>query len=133
MFADRIDAGQRLGASLREFLDQECIGDEIVVLALPRGGVPVAYQVAQALGSPLDVFVVRKLGAPQQPELAMGAIASGGVRVLNEEVVRALHVTVEQLARNRRARDARTGAARACLSRRPRARRCEGQVRSAGR
>lgn len=98
MFADRIDAGQRLGASLREFFDQECIGDEIVVLALPRGGVPVAYQVAQALGSPLDVFVVRKLGAPQQPELAMGAIASGGVRVLNEEAVRALHVTMEQLA-----------------------------------
>ncbi len=98
MFADRIDAGQRLGANLREFIDQECAGDETVVLALPRGGVPVAYQVAKALGSSLDVFVVRKLGAPQQPELAMGAIASGGVRVLNEEVVRALHVTPEQLA-----------------------------------
>ena len=98
MFADRIDAGQRLGATLREFLGQVCAGDETVVLALPRGGVPVAYQVAQALGSSLDVFVVRKLGAPQQPELAMGAIASGGVRVVNEEVVRALHVTPEQLA-----------------------------------
>jgi putative phosphoribosyl transferase len=98
LFADRIDAGQRLGANLREFIDQECAGDETVVLALPRGGVPVAYQVAKALGSSLDVFVVRKLGAPQQPELAMGAIASGGVRVLNEEVVRALHVTPEQLA-----------------------------------
>ena len=98
MFADRIDAGQRLGATLREFIGQECAEDEAVVLALPRGGVPVAYQVAKALGSTLDVFVVRKLGAPQQPELAMGAIASGGVRVLNEEVVRALHVTPEQLA-----------------------------------
>jgi len=98
LFADRIDAGQRLGASLRVFTDRECTGDETVVLALPRGGVPVAYQVAKALGSALDVFVVRKLGAPQQPELAMGAIASGGVRVINEEVVRALRITPEQLA-----------------------------------
>jgi putative phosphoribosyl transferase len=98
LFADRIDAGQRLGANLRDFIGQECPGDETVVLALPRGGVPVAYQVAKALNSSLDVFVVRKLGAPLQPELAMGAIASGGVRVLNEEVVRVLHVTPEQLA-----------------------------------
>ena len=98
MFADRIDAGQRLGAHLQEFFSEERADRQIVVLALPRGGVPVAYQVAKALGSPLDVFVVRKLGAPQQPELAMGAIASGGVRAINEEVVRALHVTPEQLA-----------------------------------
>jgi putative phosphoribosyl transferase len=98
VFADRIDAGQRLGANLREFVGQECAGAETVVLALPRGGVPVGYQVAKALGCSLDVFVVRKLGAPQQPELAMGAIASGGVRVLNEEVVRGLHITPEQLA-----------------------------------
>lgn len=98
MFADRIDAGQRLGARLQEFFSEERADGQIVVLALPRGGVPVAYQVAKALGSPLDVFVVRKLGAPQQPELAMGAIASGGVRAINEEVVRALHVTPEQLA-----------------------------------
>ena len=98
MFADRIDAGQRLGANLREFMGQECAGDETLVLALPRGGVPVAYQVAKALGSSLDVFVVRKLGAPQQPELAMGAIASGGIRVLNDEIVRALRVTPQQLA-----------------------------------
>ncbi|HXS11484.1 MAG TPA: phosphoribosyltransferase [Acidobacteriaceae bacterium] len=98
MFADRIDAGQRLGARLQEFFSEERADRQIVVLALPRGGVPVAYQVAKALGSPLDVFVVRKLGAPQQPELAMGAIASGGVRAINEEVVRALHVTPEQLA-----------------------------------
>jgi putative phosphoribosyl transferase len=98
MFADRMDAGQRLGASLRDFIGRECAGDEVVVLALPRGGVPVAYQVAKTLGSPLDVFVVRKLGAPQQPELAMGAIASGGVSVINEEIVRVLRVTPEELA-----------------------------------
>jgi putative phosphoribosyl transferase len=97
LFADRVDAGQRLGANLREFLERECAGDETVVLALPRGGVPVGYQVAKALGSSLDVFVVRKLGAPQQPELAMGAIASGGVRVINDEVVFALRITPEQL------------------------------------
>jgi len=97
LFADRVDAGQRLGANLREFLERECAGDETVVLALPRGGVPVGYQVAKALGSSLDVFVVRKLGTPQQPELAMGAIASGGVRVINEEVVFALRITPEQL------------------------------------
>ena len=97
MFADRIDAGQRLGATLREFIQEECAGEDTVVLALPRGGVPVGYQVAKALGAALDVFVVRKLGAPTQPELAMGAIASGGVRVVNEEVVRALNVTPQQM------------------------------------
>ena len=98
MFADRSEAGRQLGANLREFLGGECSGGEIVTLALPRGGVPVAYQVAKALGAPLDVFVVRKLGVPRQPELAMGAIASGGVSVINDEVVRALHITPEQLA-----------------------------------
>lgn len=97
MFADRIDAGQRLGASLHNFIEQECAGDEVAVLALPRGGVPVGYQVAKALDAPLDVFVVRKLGAPTQPELAMGAIASGGVRVINQDVVRALHITPQQI------------------------------------
>src|ERR1700761_1873567 len=97
MFADRSDAGRQLGARLRELIGQECADDEVVVLGLPRGGVPVAYQVAKALNSSLDVFVVRKLGAPRQPELAMGAIASGGVRVVNDEVVRALHITPEQL------------------------------------
>lgn len=98
MFADRSDAGRQLGARLHEFIGQECAGGETVVLALPRGGVPVAYQVAKALGSSLDVFVVRKLGAPRQPELAMGAIASGGVRVVNDEVMHALHITPAQLA-----------------------------------
>ncbi|HEV2577069.1 MAG TPA: phosphoribosyltransferase [Acidobacteriaceae bacterium] len=97
MFADRIDAGQRLGATLRGFIREECAGEDTVVLALPRGGVPLGYEVAKALDAPLDVFVVRKLGAPMQPELAMGAIASGGVRVINEEIVRALHVTPQQM------------------------------------
>lgn len=107
MFADRTDAGQRLGATLQQFIGQqfvgqdiigrECARDGIVVLALPRGGVPIGYHVAKALDAPLDVFVVRKLGAPTQPELAMGAIASGGRRVINEEVVRVLHVTPQQM------------------------------------
>lgn len=97
MFADRMEAGQRLGAELRGFVERECAGHDVVVLALPRGGVPVGYQVAKTLNAPLDVFVVRKLGAPTQPELAMGAIASGGVRVTNDEVVRALHVTPQQM------------------------------------
>jgi putative phosphoribosyl transferase len=83
MFRDRYDAGETLAACLREFAGRP----DVVVLALPRGGVPVGYVVARELGVPLDVFVVRKLGTPGQPELAMGAIASGGVRVLNRDVV----------------------------------------------
>jgi predicted phosphoribosyltransferase len=83
-FADRRDAGRALAERLSQYAHRE----DVVVLALPRGGVPVAHEVARALGAQLDVFVVRKLGAPQQPELAMGAIATGGVRVLNEDVVR---------------------------------------------
>ena len=70
---------------------------DVLVLALPRGGVPVAFEVAGALNAPLDVFLVRKLGAPGQPELAMGAIASGGAFVVNEEVVRALGITEVEL------------------------------------
>src|SRR5438552_1269840 len=91
-FADRAEAGRELGAALREYA-----GEGVVVLALPRGGVPVAFEVARALGALLDVFVVRKLGLPVQPELAMGAIASGGVRVLNEEVVEAAGVSPETI------------------------------------
>src|SRR5579863_5436189 len=83
-FTDRADAGQRLARRL-EYLR----GGDIVVLGLPRGGVPVAFEVARALGVPLDVIVVRKLGVPYQPELAMGAIGEGGVRVVNEDVLRA--------------------------------------------
>src|SRR5215468_10364720 len=83
-FLDRADAGRQLAARLKEYAGR---GD-VVVLALPRGGVPVGFEVAHALGAPMDVFVVRKLGTPGHRELAMGAIASGGVRVLNDDVVR---------------------------------------------
>jgi len=88
LFKDRRSAGRALAGSLASYAGL----DDVVVLALPRGGVPVGYEVAIALGIPLDVFVVRKLGVPGQPELAMGAIASGGVRVLNEEILRQIHV-----------------------------------------
>ena len=97
MFADRIDAGRLLGAELRGLDGSARQGTETVVLALPRGGVPVGYEVARALGAELDVFVVRKLGAPMQPELAMGAIAAGGGCVINAEVVRALRITPAQI------------------------------------
>lgn len=82
-FADRREAGTELAARLHAYKDR----DDVVVLGLPRGGVPVAYEVARALGAPLDVFLVRKLGVPGHRELAMGAIASGGVRILNDDVV----------------------------------------------
>lgn len=82
-FKDRIEAGQELAARLSAYAKRS----DVLVLALPRGGVPVAAEVAQALEAPLDVFLVRKLGVPGQEELAMGAVASGGVRILNEEVV----------------------------------------------
>jgi putative phosphoribosyl transferase len=91
-FADRVDAGRRLAERL-EYLH----GQDVVVLGLPRGGVPVAFEVAHALDAPLDVIVVRKLGVPFQPELAMGAIGEGGVRVLNAEVLGLTRVTEEQL------------------------------------
>ena len=78
MFADRADAGRRLAAKLGHLR-----GEPVVVLGLPRGGVPVAFEVARALGAPLDVIVVRKLGVPFQPELGMGAIGEDGVRVIN--------------------------------------------------
>jgi predicted phosphoribosyltransferase len=83
LFADRVDAGQRLGEALRHLAEEEP-----VVLGLPRGGVPVAAAVAAALGAPLDVIVVRKLGVPYHRELAFGAIGEGGVRVINDDVVR---------------------------------------------
>jgi len=88
LFQDRTDAGRELAAKLRDYADRP----DVLVLALPRGGVPVAAVVADELNAPLDVFVVRKLGVPFQPELAMGAIATGGVRVLNEDVVRMLNI-----------------------------------------
>jgi putative phosphoribosyl transferase len=91
VFRNRTDAGRALARRLRQYANRP----DVLILALPRGGVPVAYQVARALNAPLDVFLVRKLGVPGQEELAMGAIASGGVRVLNEEVVNALQIPDE--------------------------------------
>lgn len=95
-FRDRREAGRHLAGALRV-----PAGPPVRVLALPRGGVPVGYEVAAALGAPLDVFVVRKLGVPGHEELAMGAIAQGGIRVLNEDVIGALGipaVTIERVA-----------------------------------
>jgi predicted phosphoribosyltransferase len=85
-FPNRTEAGRLLAEKLVKYAGR----DDVIVLGLPRGGVPVAYEVAQRLGAPLDVFIVRKLGVPGFEELAVGAIASGGVRVLNDDVVRAL-------------------------------------------
>jgi putative phosphoribosyl transferase len=92
IFENRADAGRQLAAKLAAYA-----GGERRVLALPRGGVPVGYEVARALNAPLDVFVVRKIGAPGREELAIGAIASGGVRVLNEETIAFLGVDEETL------------------------------------
>ena len=93
LFVDRIDAGRRLAERLGHLREADP-----VVLGLPRGGVPVAYQVADALDAPLDVIVVRKLGVPFQPELGMGAIGEDGVRIVNPEVVRAARVTDDEIA-----------------------------------
>lgn len=91
-FADRADAGRRLAARLLPLREQD-----VVVLGLPRGGVPVAYEIARALGAPLDVILVRKLGVPLQPELGMGAIGEGGIRVIDEQIVRASGVTRDDI------------------------------------
>jgi putative phosphoribosyl transferase len=88
-FRNRTEAGHLLARLLEPHKDR----DDVLVLALPRGGVPVGYQVAAALKAPLDVFIVRKLGAPDHEELAMGAIASGGVRILNDDVIRQLDIS----------------------------------------
>src|SRR5712691_9982249 len=85
-FSNRAEAGQLLAEKLLKYAGR----NEVIVLGLPRGGVPVAFEVAQRLGVPLDVFIVRKLGVPGFEELAAGAIASGGVRVLNEDVIRTI-------------------------------------------
>src|SRR5687767_14034961 len=92
-FHDRSEAGRRLAARLARYANRA----DALVLALPRGGVPVAFEVAQALGAPLDVFIVRKLGLPGHPEFAMGAIASGGVLELNTDVVRAYGVSPSEV------------------------------------
>ena len=91
IFRDHTDAGRRLASRLGEYAGRP----GLLVLALPRGGVPVAFEVALSLGAPLDVFLVRKLGVPGHEELAMGAIATGGVRVVNEAVVRELGISGE--------------------------------------
>src|SRR3982751_2997334 len=90
IFKNRADAGRKLSAKLTRYADRE----DVLVLALPRGGVPVAYEVARQLNAPLDVFLVRKLGVPGHEELAMGAIATGGVVVLNENVLR--HARIDE-------------------------------------
>jgi putative phosphoribosyl transferase len=98
LFRDRRQAGQALARVLSAYADRR----DVLVLALPRGGVPVGFEVARALRAPLDVFIVRKLGVPGREEYAMGAIASGGVRVLNESVARLLHISdaaIEEVAR----------------------------------
>jgi predicted phosphoribosyltransferase len=94
-FRDRRDAGRAPARLLQHYRGRE----DVVVMALPRGGVPVAYEVAKALDAPLDVFVVRKLGVPGHEEFAMGAIASGGVVVVNDDVVRGLGIGPEEIQR----------------------------------
>ncbi len=93
MFANRIDAGRRLAAKLEHLR-----GKDLVVLGLPRGGVPVAAEVARALGAPLDVIVVRKLGVPFQPEVAMGAIGEDGARVISHDLIASAGITLRDVA-----------------------------------
>ncbi|MBD3333268.1 phosphoribosyltransferase [candidate division GN15 bacterium] len=93
VFKDRNDAGRKLAERLRSYESR----DDVIVLGLPRGGVPVGYEVALSLGAPLDIFLVRKLGVPGQEELAMGSIASGGVMVKNEDIISAADITHESL------------------------------------
>ena len=111
-FADRVDAGRRLAAALDRFADED-----VVVLGLPRGGVPVAFEVAKALHAPLDVLVVRKLGVPFQPELAMGAVGESGVEVLNDRVLADTQISEDEIAaveqREREVVDRRVGRFRA--------------------
>ena len=92
-FADRLDAGRRLAARLEHLR-----GQPVVVLGLPRGGVPVAFEVARSLDAPLDVIVVRKLGVPFQPELGMGAIGEDGIRIINDEIVAMARISESDLA-----------------------------------
>ncbi len=93
-FRDRSDAGRRLALRVADWA-----ADDPIVVGLPRGGVPVAYEVAKALGAPLDILVVRKIGAPGQPELALGAVGEGGIRLFNHDIIAALGIGPEQLER----------------------------------
>lgn len=95
MFQNRTEAGQKLASKLQAYSGQP----DALILALPRGGVPVGCEIARVLHTPVDVFVVRKLGVPWNPELAMGAVATGGVRVLEEETVQTLAIPSEEIAR----------------------------------
>src|SRR3989442_406148 len=100
-FTDRVGAGRWLASRLSQYANR----DDVVVLALPRGGVPIGAEVARALNAPLDVFLVRKLGVPAHPELAMGAIAGWGVRVLSEDIIHELGIpraAVDQVAARER-------------------------------
>ena len=92
-FQDRADAGRQLANRLKRYAHRS----DVLVLGLPRGGVPVAYEIAQALNAPLDVCLVRKLGVPDHEELALGAIASGGVRVLNDDVVSGMNISTSTI------------------------------------
>lgn len=94
MFCNRVDAGRQLAAQLAHYAGRK----DVVVLGIPRGGVPVAFEIAQALKAPLDILLVRKLGAPGQRELAIGAIASGGARFLDHQLIRELGVTEPELS-----------------------------------
>lgn len=94
-FADRFDAGRQLAARLTDYQQARC--PAVIVVGLPRGGIPVAYEVARALDCPLEMLVVRKLGAPGQPELAIGALASGNVRVLNRRLIAHLDLSQETI------------------------------------
>ena len=95
IFKDRTAAGQLLAIKLGAYANRP----DVLILALPRGGVPVAFEVAKALNAPLDILVVRKLGVPEQEELAMGAIASGGVRIVNEYIISLMKISDEAIAR----------------------------------
>ena len=112
MFRDRADAGRQLAGQLKRRLGDE----DVVVLGLPRGGVPVAFEVARELDAPLDVILVRKLGVPYQPEFGMGAIGEDGVRVLNDEVLDMARIGEDEVAAVERSAASRARAAGCGLS-----------------
>ena len=114
IFANRTEAGQELALHLRKYANR----DDVIVLGAPRGGVPVAFEVATQLRVPLDVFVLRKLGVPGHEEFAFGAIASGGVRVVDRDTVEGLGITGLDIERVTRAERTRTGTPRTGISRR---------------
>ncbi|KTD04655.1 phosphoribosyltransferase [Legionella feeleii] len=100
-FSDRYEAGKVIATQLKDYANKP----DVIVLALPRGGVPVGYEIAKALALPLDVFIVRKLGVPGHEELAMGAIATGGTTIFNEEIIDDLHIsqsTIELILQSER-------------------------------